>query len=93
MRMGLVADPVIQAIGRLEFEDGLRTGVLQEVCWCPYGVRNKPMVNAKYPYGVRQNPWGNKVWMQVGSCSLVKPNSYRRVPHCCRLSSKMAAMV
>ena len=27
-RLGLVADPVIEAIARLEFEDGLRTGVL-----------------------------------------------------------------
>ena len=26
--LGLVADPVIEAIARLEFEDGLRTGVL-----------------------------------------------------------------
>ena len=25
--LGLVADPVIEAIARLEFEDGLRTGV------------------------------------------------------------------
>ena len=27
-QLGLVADPVIEAIARLEFEDGLRTGVL-----------------------------------------------------------------
>ena len=31
--MGLVADPVIEAIARLEFEDGLRTGVLFGGCW------------------------------------------------------------
>ena len=34
--LGLVAGPVIEAIARLEFEDGLRTGVLQEDSWCPY---------------------------------------------------------
>ena len=28
----VIADPVIQAIGRPEFEDGLRTGVLLEDC-------------------------------------------------------------
>ena len=28
--LGLVADPVIEAIARLEFEDGLRMGVLPE---------------------------------------------------------------
>ena len=28
LQLGLVADPVIEAIARLEFEDGLRTGVL-----------------------------------------------------------------
>ena len=31
--LGLVADPVIEAIARLEFEDGLRTGVLLGGCW------------------------------------------------------------
>ena len=30
-------------------------GVLQEVGWYPYGVCTKPMVNDKYPYGVRQD--------------------------------------
>ena len=33
--LGLVADPVIEAIVRLEFEDGLRTGVLLGGCWGP----------------------------------------------------------
>ena len=32
-QLGLVADPVIEAIARLEFEDGLRTGVLPGGCW------------------------------------------------------------
>ena len=27
-RLGLVADPVVEAIARPDFEDGLRTGVL-----------------------------------------------------------------
>ena len=31
-----LAGSVIQAIGTVEFEDGLRTGVLQEDCWCTY---------------------------------------------------------
>ena len=34
-KLGLVADPVIEAIARLEFEDGLRTGVLLGGCWDP----------------------------------------------------------
>ena len=33
--LGLVADPVIEAIARLEFEDGMRTGVLPGGCWGP----------------------------------------------------------
>ena len=32
---GLVEDPVIKAIARLEFEDGLRTRVLLGGCWGP----------------------------------------------------------
>jgi len=34
-----VAGSVIQATGTEEFEDGLRTGVLQEDSWCPYSGR------------------------------------------------------
>ena len=34
-QLGLIADPVIEAIAGLEFEDGLRTGVLPRGCWCP----------------------------------------------------------
>ena len=33
--LGLIADPVIKAIARLEFEDGLRMGVLPGGCWGP----------------------------------------------------------
>ena len=36
-KLGLEADPVIEAIARLEFEDGLRTGVLPGGCWYPCG--------------------------------------------------------
>ena len=36
-KLGLVADPVIEAIARPEFEDGLRTGVLPGGCWYPCG--------------------------------------------------------
>ena len=53
-----VAGSVIQATGTVEFEDGLRTGVLQEDCWCPCGVRTKPMVTAKHPFGVGHDPGG-----------------------------------
>ena len=35
IKLGLVADPVIEAIARLEFEDGMRTGVLPGGCWDP----------------------------------------------------------
>ena len=38
-KLGLVADPVIEAIARLEFEDGLRTGVLPGGCWYPCSGR------------------------------------------------------
>ena len=34
-----VAGSVIQASGTVEFEDGLRTGVLPGGCWCPCGGR------------------------------------------------------
>ena len=34
-RLGLVADPVIEAIAKLEFEDGLRTVVHHGGCWGP----------------------------------------------------------
>ena len=39
IQLGLGADPVIEAIARLEFEDGLRTGVLPGGCWYPCGDR------------------------------------------------------
>ena len=50
--LGLVADPVIEAIARLEFEDGLRTVVLPGGCWCPCGGCTYPRINFK-PLGVR----------------------------------------
>ena len=34
---GARRDHVIKAIARLEFEDGLRTGVLPGGCWSPRG--------------------------------------------------------
>ena len=34
-----VAGSVIQATGTVEFENGLRTGVLQEDSWCPYSCQ------------------------------------------------------
>ena len=38
-QLGSVAGSVIQATGTVEFEDGLRTGVLPGGCWCPCGGR------------------------------------------------------
>ena len=35
IKLELVADPVIEVIARLEFEDGLRMGVLLGGCWGP----------------------------------------------------------
>ena len=34
-KLWLVADPVIEAIARLEFEDGMRTRVFLGGCWGP----------------------------------------------------------
>ena len=47
MRLASVVGAVIQAIGRPEFEDGLRTGVQLEVCNDLQSVRTNPVVNAK----------------------------------------------
>ena len=44
-QLGSVAGPVIQATGRLESEDGLRTGVLLYTVSCWTGVRTKLGVN------------------------------------------------
>ena len=46
-----VASFVIQATGIVEFEDGLRTEVLPECCWCPWGGRTYPRINFKPPWG------------------------------------------
>ena len=54
-QLGLVADPVIEAIARLEFEDGLRTVVLPGDCWCPRGSCIYPRINTKPP-GARIGP-------------------------------------
>ena len=35
VKLGLVANPVMEVIARLEFEDGLRKGVLLGGCWDP----------------------------------------------------------
>ena len=67
-QMGLVADPVFQAVVRLEFEDGLRTGVLPGGCWCPWGDRTYPRINTKPPWGAG--------WFWVG-CGCHKVPIYR----------------
>ena len=45
LQLGSVAGSVIQAFGRLEFEDGLRTGVLLHCVTCWTSVRTKLGVN------------------------------------------------
>ena len=44
--LGLVAGPVIEAIARLVFEDGLRTGVLPGGRWYPCGGCTYPRINS-----------------------------------------------
>ena len=49
--IGKALDLLIEAIARLEFEDGLRTGVLPGDCWGPWGSCNYPRINTKPPWG------------------------------------------
>jgi len=58
MQLGLIADPVIEAIARLQFEDGLRTVVLPGGCWCPWGGHTYPRINT--------NPPGAQVGSRLG---------------------------
>ena len=51
LSLASVAGAVIQAIGRPEFEDGLRTGVQLEVSNDLQSVRTNPVVNAKAQMG------------------------------------------
>ena len=51
---------------------------VQEDCWCPCGVRTKPMVTAKHPFGVGHDPGGG---VDGDSSSLGKSNSNHSVPH------------
>ena len=46
-----VVGSVIQASGTVEFEDGLRTGVLLGGYWCPWGGHTYPRINTKPPWG------------------------------------------
>ena len=48
-----VAGSVIQATGKVEFEDGLRTGVLPGGCWYPCGSCTWPRINSAPPGGCR----------------------------------------
>ena len=49
-RLGLVADPVIYAIGRPDFEDGLRMGTTVEVITDSHSLRTNPEASVR--------PWG-----------------------------------
>ena len=46
-----VAGSVIQASGTVEFEDGLRMGVLFGGCWCSCEDHTYPRINFKPPWG------------------------------------------
>ena len=50
-RLASVASAVIQAIGRPDFEDGMRTGVQLEVSNGLQCVRTKPVVKLAEPLG------------------------------------------
>ena len=50
--MGLVADPVIQAIGRPDFEDGLRMETTVEVITDTHSVRTNPEASVRPMAGV-----------------------------------------
>ena len=75
MNLESVAGSAIQATCMVKFEDGLRTGVLQEDCWCPCGGHTNPLVNIRV---AKHNPGGgvDGVLRPFG-----KPNSNCRVPH------------
>ena len=51
IRLASVAGAVIQAIGRPDFEDGIRMGVQQEVSNDLRCVRTKPVVKLAEPLG------------------------------------------
>ena len=68
---------VIQATGRMEFEDGLRTGVLLGSCWCPCSGRTYPRINFKPLWGCGLVlGW---VWLLEGPH--FRPNSAARHTH------------
>ena len=70
-KLGLVADPVIKVIARLEFEDGLRTGVLLRDCWSPWGGRTYPRINYKPLWGCRLVLG----WVWLSEAPHFRPNS------------------
>ena len=66
-QLGFVADPAIKAIARLEFEDGLRMGVLPRGCWYPCDGRTLPRINSKLPLECRLLL--GAVWLSSGPLS------------------------
>ena len=66
-----VAGLVIQATGRTEFDDGLRTGVLLGDCWCPWGGRTYPRINFKPLWGCGLV----LVWVWLSEGPHFRPNS------------------
>ena len=59
IRQGSVTGPVIQATGRTDFEDGLRTGTKLEVRNGLQSVRTIPEVNMVSPFGAGLDPGGS----------------------------------
>ena len=58
--MGLVVDPVIETITTLEFEDGLRMGVLLGGCWALRAAAPS-LGSIPNPLGVLVGPGGGVV--------------------------------
>ena len=63
--MGLIANPVMEAIAMLELEDGLRTGVLTGGCWYPYGGCTYPRTDHPGVFGLVMRV----VWLSKGPLS------------------------
>ena len=71
-KLGLVADPVIEVIARLEFEDGLRTGV-------PLEAAGALRAAAPNLVSIPNPSWGAGWSWEPCGCHrdpLVRPNSY-----------------
>ena len=78
-RLASVAGAVIQAIGRPDFEDGMRTGVQLEVSNGLQCVRTKPVVKLVEPLGRAKTMGQCPPWRAVEQAKVPVPSS-RRIP-------------